>query len=78
MSITTIKVTTDLRERVRQHARRGGLSQADVLQRALDLLDRDVFFQQLRSDVAAHPESESERTESDAWLGGPLVSGEQW
>ncbi len=76
MSITTIKVTTDLRQRVQTHARRRHLSQAEVLERALDLLDRDVFFEQLRRDVAEHPETPDERSEREQWLGGPLVTGE--
>lgn len=78
MSITTIKVTTNLRQRVQAHARRSHLSQADVLERALDLLDRDVFFEQLRRDVAEHPETVHEGNERDDWLGGPLVTGEGW
>lgn len=76
MSITTIKVTTDLRQRVQTHARRSHLSQADVLERAMDLLDRDVFFEQLRRDVAEHPETADERNDREDWLGGPLVDGE--
>lgn len=48
------------------------------MDRALDLLDRDVFFDQLRRDVAEYPESPEERIERESWLGGPFVSGEEW
>ncbi|MEO7586882.1 MAG: hypothetical protein ABIS84_02525 [Arachnia sp.] len=76
MSITSIKVTTGLRERVQEHAKRSHVSQAAVLERALDLLDRDVFFETLRRDVAEHPEAADERREREDWLGGSLVSGD--
>ncbi|MGH3504523.1 MAG: hypothetical protein ACRDQA_27030 [Nocardioidaceae bacterium] len=79
MTQTTIKVPTDLRERVQDHARRTHLSQAAVLEHALDLLDREAFFDRLRRDVVEHPESPVERSERDAWLAGPLVNdGEEW
>lgn len=76
MTQTTIKVSTHVRERVQHHAQRAHQSQATVLEHALDLLDREAFFDQLRRDIAEHPESPAEVTERDAWLGGPLVDSD--
>lgn len=73
MPTTTIKVSVQLRERVQQHARREHVSQAAVLERALDLLDRDAFFTQLSRDIAERPEDATERDEREAWLGGPVA-----
>ncbi|MGH3630716.1 MAG: hypothetical protein ACRDRL_25150 [Sciscionella sp.] len=75
MTSTTIKVPPQLRERVQQHAQRGHVSQAAVLEHALDLLDREAFFAQLRRDVADRPEDSSERSERETWLAGPIVTG---
>ncbi len=69
---TTIKVPPHLRDRVQRHARREHVSQADVLARALDALDRSEFFEQLRRQVAAEPETEQEQAERDQWLAGPF------
>lgn len=74
MTSTTIKVPAELRERVQQHAQRDHVSQAAVLERALDLLDREAFFTQLRRDVAENPEDASERSAREAWLGGSVVT----
>jgi hypothetical protein len=46
-----------------------------VIEHALDLLDREAFFSQLRRDVAAHPEDATERQERETWLAGPVVTG---
>lgn len=73
MTSTTIKVPAQLRERVQQHARREQVSQATVLEHALDLLDRESFFTQLRQDVRERPEGASEHDEREAWLGGPVA-----
>jgi predicted transcriptional regulator len=75
MPSTTIKVPPELRQRVAQHAQRARVSQAAVIEHALDLLDREAFFSQLRRDVAAHPEDATERQERDTWLAGPVVTG---
>ena len=72
---TTIKVPTRLRERVQQHAQRSQASQADVLERALDLLDREDFFAELRHRVAEHPETSDEQAEREQWLAGPFEDG---
>lgn len=74
MTQTTIKVPPDVRDRVQRHARRRHVSQAAVLDRALNLLDREAFFDQLRSDVADRPETEADRAEREAWLAGPLTA----
>lgn len=76
MTSTTIKVPPELRERVRRHALRRNVSQAAVIEHALDLLDREAFFAQLRRDVAEHPEHADERSERAAWLAEPVVSDE--
>lgn len=74
MTSTTIKVPPELRERVQQHAQREHVSQAAVIEHALNLLDREAFFTQLRRDVAEHPEDADERSEREAWLAGPVVT----
>lgn len=73
MAQTTIKVPVDLRQRVQEHAHRAHLSQAAVLEHALDLLDREAFFDQLRRDLAEHPETSQEHDEREAWLAGSLI-----
>lgn len=72
---TTIKVPNHLRERVQQHAQRSHASQADVLERALDLLDREDFFAELRHRAAEQPETSDEQSERDLWLAGPFEDG---
>ena len=74
---TTIKVPTRLRDRVQQHARRDQVSQAELLERALDALDRDEFFTQLRHAVDAQPETTDEQADRDEWLAGPLEDEQQ-
>lgn len=69
---TTIKVPSRLRDRVQQHARRDQVTQAELLDRALDALDRDEFFTQLRRAVAADPETAEEQADRDEWLAGPF------
>lgn len=71
---TTMKVPTELRDRVQRHARREHVSQAAVIEHALDLLEREEFFTQLRQDVVDHPESRDERREREAWLAGPVAA----
>lgn len=73
MTQTTIKVSTEVRNRVQRHARRCHVSQAAILERALNLLDREAFFDQLRVDVADSPETDNDRAEREAWLSGPLM-----
>ena len=68
MTETTIKVPTTIRDRVREHARRLRGTQASVLEHALDLLDREAFFDQLARDIEADPETAEERAEREAWL----------
>lgn len=74
MTSTTIKVPAELRERVQQHAKHDHVSQAAVIEHALDLLDQEAFFNQLRRDVAENPEDASERSARETWLGGPVVT----
>lgn len=73
MTSTTIKVPVTLRDRVQRHAQREHVSQAHVLEHALDLLDREAFFSQLRRDVVDRPENPAERHEREDWLGGPVA-----
>lgn len=77
MSTTTIKVPRELRDRVQKHAARQGVTQATVLSEALDLLDRRAFFDRLRADVEAAPETLTEAQERDSWLGGALTGGHE-
>lgn len=74
MQSTTIKVPPELRQRVARHARREHTSQAAVIEHALDLLDRETFFAQLRKDVAARPEDPAEQRERETWLAGPVTA----
>lgn len=74
MTSTTIKVSPELRRRVQQHAQRERVSQAAVLEHALDLLERESFFATLSRDVAERPENGVERQEREAWLAGPVVT----
>ncbi|MFA5566178.1 MAG: hypothetical protein WC184_08915 [Acidimicrobiia bacterium] len=77
MKATTIKVPTSLRERVQAHAQRQRLSQAAVLEKALDLLDREEFFAQLAQDVAQRGEAAADVAEREAWLAGPVAIDNQ-
>lgn len=73
MTTTSIKVPTELRDRVQRHARSSRASQAAVLGRALDLLDRQEFFTELSRSVAERPEDAAQAAERDAWLAGPVI-----
>lgn len=73
---TTIKVPVQLRERVQEYAIRRGQTRAAVLNHALDLLDREAFFERLASDVATHAEDEVDVAERDAWLAGPTLASD--
>lgn len=61
MRMTTIEVTEELRDRVGEHAVRGGIGHVAVHAEALGLLDRTEFFDRLRNNIARHPEIPSER-----------------
>lgn len=77
MTETTIKVPSAVRDRVRDHARRTRDTQASVLEHALDLLDREAFFEQLRRDIDAEPETPEERAERDQWLADSPDDGDE-
>lgn len=68
MSETTIKVPATVRDRVRRHAHRTRATQAQVLEHALDLLDREDFFARLAHEVETSPETADEAAEREAWL----------
>lgn len=68
MNETTIKVPDTVRDRVREHARRTRATHANVIEHALDLLDREEFFTQLAADIEADPETPEERAERETWL----------
>jgi len=67
----------ELRDRVQKHAVHRQTTQAVVLSQALDLLERQAFFEQLRIDVAVDPETPHDAVERDPWLGGPLAVGDE-
>ena len=77
MKSTTIKVSRELRDRVQKHAVHRQTTQAVVLSEALDLLERQAFFEQLQTDVVADPETPQDAVERDAWFGGPLAVGDE-
>lgn len=72
---TTIKVPVELRERVQAYAVQRAETQAAVLSHALDLLDREAFFERLAADIAREPEDAADAAEREAWLSGPTVTG---
>lgn len=74
--MTTIEVSKELRERVQQHAQRYQISQADVLERALDLLERKDFFSEVSRQVANHTETADERAERELWFAGAFENGQ--
>lgn len=75
--MTSVKIPRELRERVQKYAVRDQTTQAAVISRALDLLDRQSFFEQLREDVNRRPEPAAEQREREEWLAGPVVSSAQ-
>jgi predicted DNA-binding protein len=75
---TTIRVSIEQRERLRELAAEGGASLADTLDAALESLRRERFYEQmaaaeqaLRADPAAWAVYVRER---DAWLDADVVA----
>lgn len=63
-----------MRERVREYARQRRTTQAAILAHALDLFDREAFFEQLRRDVEGLPENSTDVAAREAWLRGPVIT----
>lgn len=73
-TVTTIKVPTSTRDRLRERAARRGETLAKHIDRLLDLEDEQQRFDDLRRSIAAmSPEQrESYEAERDAWLNADL------
>lgn len=81
MTMTTVKVPLELRDRIAARARSRRQSQAAVIASALDALDRREFwaalkqgYTQLQADTEAWGDYTRER---DAWLAAPLTAPDQ-
>lgn len=64
MAATTIKVPTDLRDRLNERARAGGVTAAQVIEQALALVEREELFASMRAARARM--SPSQRADYDA------------
>lgn len=67
MTTTTIKVTTDLRDRLKIRAAGLGLSLGDYLDRLVAEQERAERFDRLRQSIKAHPLTDEAKTEDAAW-----------
>ena len=67
MASTTIKVTVELRERVSREAKRRGVTAAALLAEALDELDRQQRWEDVRQAYASLPADEGYGDEVRAW-----------
>ena len=53
MSVTTIKVSTHLRDRIAARAREQGVPLAGIIEHALDMLDEWQFWESVRDENAS-------------------------
>ena len=75
---TTIRVPRNLRERIAERARREHISQAQVIQAALDEADRAAFWAQVRRTMTT-PEARTELVaEADALHNADGLEAEDW
>jgi hypothetical protein len=75
---TTIRVPRGLRERIAERARRDRVSQAEVIQAALDAADRAAFWAQVRRTMTT-PEARTElATEAEALHNADGLEAEDW
>lgn len=72
---TTIKVPTELRDRLRRHADRGSRTLAQHIDLLLDLEDREERFASMRSAMARMTPAQraSYQQERDEWIDAPLA-----
>lgn len=66
---TTIKVTSDVRDRLKAQASAGGVTLGEHLARLAEIGDRELRFAALRASIAATPlpQLESYREETEFW-----------
>lgn len=74
MTATTIKVSSETRDRLKAQAARDNVTLGEHLARLADRADRDLRFQALRDAVAATPEADlrSYQQETREWLEAEL------
>lgn len=75
MTVTTIKVTTELRDRLRAFADQHGETLSEGLKRALDSAEDLQAMETLRQDIRnTPPELKTQyEAERDGWLGARLT-----
>ncbi|WP_300677182.1 hypothetical protein [Nocardioides sp.] len=80
MAVTTIKVTTQTRDLLRDQAAALGLSLGDYVGSLARDHERATRWEQLRGALAAHPPSEEARAEDAAWdaLAADGLEAEEW
>lgn len=76
---TTIKVSDDLRDRLKEQAARDGVTLGAHLSRLADLDDRDHRLSAFRVAVASTPEQElsNYRVETEAWETAELLDAQK-
>lgn len=67
MTLTTIKVPSDLRDELKVQAVREGRTLAQHLRTLVEHEERRIRFEQLRDAVAEHPADARYRAELAAW-----------
>ena len=74
MTVTTIKVSTETRDRLKAQAARNNLSLGEHLRRLADAADRELRFQAVRAAMTASSEDDrrSYAAETQAWLDADL------
>lgn len=74
MTTTTIKVPSDLRDRLRSHADRGSRTLAQHIDLLLDLEDRDERFAAMQDAMARMTPAQqvAYERERDEWIDAPL------
>ncbi len=74
MTVTTIKVSTTTRDRLKEHAERAGVPLGVFVDRLLDETDRKERFERLRAQIGGMtPEQRaSYERERDEWLDADL------
>lgn len=74
MPTTTIKVSTETRDRLKAQAAAAHLSLGEHLARLADAGDRALRFERLRAAMADEPQARRQayEAERDTWLGADL------
>lgn len=67
MAGTTIKVSTELRDRLNTEARRAGVTAAQVIEALFEKRDRLERFEEIRRARAASPRTDEDAIEDSEW-----------